>query len=72
MKTLVYSILGGLVGVLLGFFVPFVLCWILTSISADPSLASAFSLLPLFLMPLGAFVGGVVGGCLSPDNEIHY
>ena len=57
--------IGGLLGGLLGFGVPYLLALIETRNSADPTAGAAYSFFPIFTVPLGLIVGGVVGEALK-------
>ena len=54
------KVIGGVIGALLGFFVPFLLAQVYVKRGGDPTAAGAFSFLTLVTIPVGIIIGVAV------------
>lgn len=64
------TVLGAALGAALGLVIPILLAVVYLVLGGDAQGAGAFSFLPIVLIPLGLFLGGMTGSAWSPDRTL--
>ncbi len=60
--------LGAILGGIIGLGIPVVFALLYLGLGGDPQGAGAISFFPIVLIPLGLFLGGMVGSVWSPER----
>jgi hypothetical protein len=62
--------LGAIFGGIVGLGVPVIIALLYLALGGDPQGAGAISFFPIVLIPLGLFLGGMVGSVWSPERTV--
>jgi hypothetical protein len=61
---------GAFLGGIIGLGIPVVVAVLYLALGRDPQGAGAISFFPIVLIPLGLFLGGMVGSVWSPERTV--